>query len=809
MRNGEFYYYALLFVLAVAIPFFYGIRAACATSITEEQSRNAVVNWIALSGEQLEGELSGDILDTSDVLASDGTVVARIHNIVGGGYVVTAVDDAMEPVLCFSNTGYLKATSGNPLLDILIYDMGKRLSQYYDSTKKNTLAAPSAASSGSTFTLNKTRWLNLLSSGSKNKRMQTNSIADMRVAPLLKTQWGQGTDQLDLPLFNYATPNHYPTGCVATALSQVMYYFNWPQSNVVQNTYSIVIDNVATSATIQGGDGSGGAYDWDAMDAEPGVLTSPASRKMMGNLINDAATAIGSNFAAAGTGVPSLSTVLDVLKGQFQYADARFMSNSQNGIAYYRLFNAINSNLDANKPVILTIMGSSGRHAVVCDGYGYYYFTRYHHINMGYAGNGDAWYTLPLVSNSNGNYSMVEECVYNINWFAKANYVSGRVVDSDGEGIQGVMIQGKHLDTGGVIGVSVTNEKGIYAMALPVQYTGCLVTTSAQGRSFATYRRFLDTDYPDLSDVSFVDQGAARVVTPPAGLQFADTDEFSRGFFSVGENGTFFCSLCQTDKDFSCSPYLYNYKTEAFTELPIMLRDIHPDADHDEKLYAKFADITSNGHYCFTVYDPDSGYVIVTKISGKYSIISYGSRIKTIALKMNNKDQILGYYENELDGSTGYFVYDNETFTEVSIPCYPEDGTDRALASFNDNGVYLGSYWRNSYGHVNFFYDSKNDSCKIIEKRIGEQDYDYINFLDINNNNVVSGLDTVNESGILFMNNDFTIIGPSLTNTHRSCSVSGKNISVVSGHDTAYIYNYKPSAPSLSGVFSMLLSFGF
>jgi hypothetical protein len=73
----------------------------------------------------------------------------------------------------------------------------------------------------------------------------------------------------------------------------------------------------------------------------------------------------------------------------------------------------------------------------------------------------------------------------------------------------------------------------------------------------------------------------------------------------------------------------------------------------------------------------------------------------------------------------------------------------------------------------------------------------------------VSGLDTVNESGILLMNNDFTIIGPSLTNTHRSCSVSGKNISVVSGHDTAYIYNYKPSAPSLSGVFSMLLSFGF
>ena len=136
IRSIAFYKFASLFVLAVAISLFYEIRASYATSITEEQSRNAVVNWIALSGEQLEGKLSGDILDTSDISASDGTVVARIHNIVGGGYVVTAVDDAMEPVLCFSNTGYLAASSGNPLLDILIYDMGKRLSQYYGSTKK-------------------------------------------------------------------------------------------------------------------------------------------------------------------------------------------------------------------------------------------------------------------------------------------------------------------------------------------------------------------------------------------------------------------------------------------------------------------------------------------------------------------------------------------------------------------------------------------------------------------------------------------------------------------------------------------------
>ena len=53
------------------------------------------------------------------------------------------------------------------------------------------------------------------------------SIPDVRVAPLVKTKWGQGNS-----VWNYYTPNNYVCGCVATAAAQIMKYFEWPKTSV-------------------------------------------------------------------------------------------------------------------------------------------------------------------------------------------------------------------------------------------------------------------------------------------------------------------------------------------------------------------------------------------------------------------------------------------------------------------------------------------------------------------------------------------------------------------------------------------------
>ena len=51
------------------------------------------------------------------------------------------------------------------------------------------------------------------------------------VKPLLTTEWGQNAP------FNRLSPNRYPTGCVATAMAQFLYYYRYPLQGTGTHTY--------------------------------------------------------------------------------------------------------------------------------------------------------------------------------------------------------------------------------------------------------------------------------------------------------------------------------------------------------------------------------------------------------------------------------------------------------------------------------------------------------------------------------------------------------------------------------------------
>lgn len=54
---------------------------------------------------------------------------------------------------------------------------------------------------------------------------ETDYNTTQNINPLVETQWGQDSLWWDKLPISYGT-NHYPTGCVAVALSQVLYYYN-------------------------------------------------------------------------------------------------------------------------------------------------------------------------------------------------------------------------------------------------------------------------------------------------------------------------------------------------------------------------------------------------------------------------------------------------------------------------------------------------------------------------------------------------------------------------------------------------------
>ena len=114
----------------------------------------------------------------------------------------------------------------------------------------------------------------------------------------------------------------------------------------------------------------------------------------------------------------------------------------------------VNANLDARLPVGVALNG----HNVVCDGYGYNSSTLYNHMNMGWGGQDNAWYALPMVD----GFTNIWYFIYNIYPNASGEIVSGRVM-CGGSPLANAAVTAVRASGGTYTATTDTN--GIYALA--------------------------------------------------------------------------------------------------------------------------------------------------------------------------------------------------------------------------------------------------------------------------------------------------------------------------------------------------------
>ena len=82
-------------------------------------------------------------------------------------------------------------------------------------------------------------WLNAINSTLEESAIQTTTRGGSNaVEPLLTTEWGQGEP------FNLLCPTldgkKTPSGCVATAMSQILYYFKYPETGKGTSSYTVL-----------------------------------------------------------------------------------------------------------------------------------------------------------------------------------------------------------------------------------------------------------------------------------------------------------------------------------------------------------------------------------------------------------------------------------------------------------------------------------------------------------------------------------------------------------------------------------------
>ena len=477
MRYRSIFWVVVLVVLQLC-------GSVCARPTTAYEAKDVVMGWLKADGRPLHTSLGRDVMKVETFSDENGATVYYIVYLQPSGFVIVSADDLIEPIIGFAADGTYEPGLDNPLGALVTADLNGRMAAARGAISF-LLTVPDAA-----VTEPRSKWRDFISLAEASENgfglMVLSSLSDVRVEPLVKSNWNQQY-ACGGNCYNYYTPNGYPCGCVATAMAQLMRYHEYPKSaGIGQEWFLIEVDGLSEYVNTRGGDGQGGPYQWSQMALRPVCETTLEQQQAIGALCYDAGVAAKTAYSADGSS-SNLQYAADALRDTFKYSNAVKGWNRGNNIGSEALNDMVNPNLDSANPVILGILRDEEGygHAVVCDGYGYNASTLYHHLNMGWSGVSDAWYNLPTIdsNNSHNTYNAVTGCIYNIFTCGSGEIISGRVTDTLGKPISDVRITAE--GRGGPY-VAVTNNKGIYALVDVKTYSNYTIKVTKSGYNFAS-----------------------------------------------------------------------------------------------------------------------------------------------------------------------------------------------------------------------------------------------------------------------------------------------------------------------------------
>jgi hypothetical protein len=224
---------------------------------------------------------------------------------------------------------------------------------------------------------------------------------------LVKTKWGQGAP------YNNQTPTidgeHAVTGCVATAIAQIINYHKWP----VGTTDTIPAYTLNYTPKLLVSALPPVNFDWDNMADTYGNNSTGAQNNAVATLMN----AVGRSVEMTYGDASSHSNIVGAIKALGKYFDYDYvpeeMVRNSSGDLDLEQRQFLKEQIDSGLPVLY---GSSA-HAYILDGYD---SSGNFHANWGWSGKLDGFYdftinTQPLKpSETTPNYARLHHAVINI-----------------------------------------------------------------------------------------------------------------------------------------------------------------------------------------------------------------------------------------------------------------------------------------------------------------------------------------------------------------------------------------------------------
>lgn len=287
------------------------------------------------------------------------------------GYLVSPADDRFPALLGYSDTGSINADNIPPQMQWWLSEYAREM----DYAIRNGLVQ------------------NMPENMQMPGMVTANTMAKAQrtpIEPLLETKYNQSEPYNNqCPVINYENGSEWGravTGCVATAMAQMMRYHKYPQTG--QGSHSYTCNPSGGQSFVESMDFSTVTFDWDNMLP---VYT-------YGNYTQTQADAVALLMHACGVSVDmgytpresgaSSQAVPVALEQYFKY-DSSIAYASRTLFSNAEWEQLVYNELAQSRPVQVSGSGSQGGHAFVCDGYqGDHYF----HFNWGWGGTSDGYF---------------------------------------------------------------------------------------------------------------------------------------------------------------------------------------------------------------------------------------------------------------------------------------------------------------------------------------------------------------------------------------------------------------------------------
>ena len=272
------------------------------------------------------------------------------------GFVMVAADDAAQPILAYSEESRFDV---DRLSDGERYFM-RHFARQITYARENDLVADSEVAEA---------WA-LASKGQSPRATYT-------VGPLLTTNWDQGYP------YNYYCPTagggpggHVWAGCVATAMSMVMKFWNWPDHG--SGSYSYKPENYPT----QSANFEETYYQWQNMPNSISAGSQSTYIQAIATLMWHCGISVDMDYAINGSGAHS-EDVPEAIATYFRYTDHATMY-SRELYTKTEWEDMLIESLDEGFPLYYAGSDADGGHAFACDGYN---DNRFFHFNWGWSGS--------------------------------------------------------------------------------------------------------------------------------------------------------------------------------------------------------------------------------------------------------------------------------------------------------------------------------------------------------------------------------------------------------------------------------------